>query len=185
MRRVRRPEAEMEIERLLRIGLLAVGDERDGLVDQILAQVIPLLRLSRRLHLVVVVDEVRIPLARVATKEPVEALKAPPQRPAVIRPRGSLLVRGRQMPLADHERAVAVLEQHLRQHPVLERDDTVVARIAGRELRDAGHPVGVMVAPGHDARPRLGEHSAVVCMLLKRSPLAAIASKLGVSIGLP
>ena len=32
---------------------------------------------------------------------------------------------------------------------------------------------------------RLGEHSAVVCMLLKRSPLAARASKLGVAIGLP
>ena len=32
---------------------------------------------------------------------------------------------------------------------------------------------------------RLGEHSAVVCMLLYRSPSAANASKFGVSIGLP
>jgi hypothetical protein len=32
---------------------------------------------------------------------------------------------------------------------------------------------------------RLGEHNAVVCMLLKRSPSAARASKLGVLIGLP
>jgi hypothetical protein len=32
---------------------------------------------------------------------------------------------------------------------------------------------------------RLGEHNAVVCMLLYRRPLAASASKLGVSIGLP
>jgi hypothetical protein len=32
---------------------------------------------------------------------------------------------------------------------------------------------------------RLGEHSAVVCMLLYRKPSAARASKLGVSIGLP
>ena len=32
---------------------------------------------------------------------------------------------------------------------------------------------------------RLGEHSAVVCMLLYRSPFAASPSKLGVSIGLP
>jgi hypothetical protein len=32
---------------------------------------------------------------------------------------------------------------------------------------------------------RLGEHRAVVCMLLYRRPFAARASKLGVSIGLP
>lgn len=32
---------------------------------------------------------------------------------------------------------------------------------------------------------RLGEHSAVVCMLLYRRPSAAIASRFGVSIGLP
>ena len=32
---------------------------------------------------------------------------------------------------------------------------------------------------------RLGEHSAVVCMLVNRSPPAASASKFGVSIGLP
>jgi hypothetical protein len=32
---------------------------------------------------------------------------------------------------------------------------------------------------------RDGEHSAVVCMLLKRSPSAARSSMLGVAIGLP
>jgi hypothetical protein len=32
---------------------------------------------------------------------------------------------------------------------------------------------------------RLGEQSAVVCMLLKRSPPAASASKFGVALGLP
>ncbi len=32
---------------------------------------------------------------------------------------------------------------------------------------------------------RLGEQSAVVCMLLKRRPSAASASKFGVAIGLP
>jgi hypothetical protein len=32
---------------------------------------------------------------------------------------------------------------------------------------------------------RLGEHNAVVCMLLYRRPFAASASKLGVWIGLP
>ena len=151
---MRRTETEMEVERLLRVGLLAIGDERDGLVDQILAQVVALLGLPRRLDLMVVVDEIRIPLARVTTEKTVEALEAAPERPAVIRTRSRLLVARRQMPLPDHERAVAVLQQHLREHPVLERDHTVVAGITGRELGDAGHPVGVMVAAGDDARPR-------------------------------
>ena len=144
----------MEVERLLRVGLLAVGDERDGLVDQVLAQVVALLGLLRRLDRVVVVHEVRIPLARVATEEAVEALEAPAQRPAVVRACSGLLVARRQVPLPDHERAVALLDQDLRQHPVLERHHAVVARIAGRQLGDAGHPVRVMVAAGDDARPR-------------------------------
>src|SRR5512134_3642535 len=81
------------------------------------------------------------------------------------------------MPLADHVGAVAVPEQHLRQKPVLERDQAVVAGIAGRHLGDARHPVAVMVAPG--------DHSAVVCMLLYRSPRSASRSRFGVAIGLP
>jgi hypothetical protein len=32
---------------------------------------------------------------------------------------------------------------------------------------------------------RLGEHSAVVCMLLYRRPFAAMASRFSVSMGLP
>ena len=45
-----------------------------------------------------------------------------------------------------------MLEQHLGQEAVLERDDAVVAGIAGRELGDARHAVAVVVAPGDDAR---------------------------------
>ena len=37
-----------------------------------------------RLDLVVVVDEVGVPLARVAAEEPVEALEAAAERPAVV-----------------------------------------------------------------------------------------------------
>ncbi len=53
------------------IRLLAVRDERNCLDNQILAQVVALLRLLRRLDLMVVVDEVWVPLARVTTKEAV------------------------------------------------------------------------------------------------------------------
>ena len=91
VRRVRRAGAEVQIERLVGIDLLGVGDELDRPVGQILGQVIALLRALRRLDLMVVVDQVRIPLARIAAEEPVEALKPTAQRPAVIRARGRLL----------------------------------------------------------------------------------------------
>ena len=82
----------MQVERLVRVDLLGVGDELDRLVDQVLAQVIALLGRARWLDLVVVVDEVGIPLAGVAAQEAVEALEAAPERPAVVRARGGLLV---------------------------------------------------------------------------------------------
>ena len=152
VRRVRRAETEVQIERLVGVDLLGVGDELDRPVGQVLGQVVALLGGLRRLDLMVVVDEVGVPLARVAAEEPVEALKPAAQRPAVVRARGRLLAAGDQMPLADHVGAVAVLEQHLGQEPVLERDQPVVAGIAGRHLGDARHRVAVMVAAGDDAR---------------------------------
>ena len=152
VRGVRGAEAQVQVERLVRVDLLGVGDELDRLVDQVLGEVVALLGGRRRLDLVVVVDQVGVPLAGVAAEEAVEPLEAPGQRPAVVRAGGGLLVARRQVPLADHEGVVALLEQHLREHPVLERDHAVVAGEAGRELGDAGHAVAVVVAAGHDAR---------------------------------
>ena len=122
VRGVRGAGAEVQEERLVRRDLLGVGDERDRLVDQVLGQVIALLRGARRLDLMVVVDQLRIPLAGVATEEAVEALEATPQRPPVVRPGRRLELRRHQVLLADHVGVVAVLGQHLGQEPVLERD---------------------------------------------------------------
>ena len=151
VRRVRGPEAEVQVEGLVGVDLPRVGDELDRLVDEVGGEVVALLRRRRRLDLVVVVDEVGIPLAGVAAEEAVEALEAARQRPAVVGPRRRLLVARRQVPLADHVGVVAVLEQHLGEHAVLERHDAVVAGVAGGELGDAGHAVAVVVAPGDDA----------------------------------
>ncbi len=152
MRRVHGTEAQVQVERLVRVDLLGVGDELHRPVDEILAEVVPLLGRLRRLDLVVVVDQIGIPLAGVTTEETVEALEATAERPAVVRAGRGLLVAGREVPLADHERVVTVAHQHLRQHPVLERHDPVVARVPGRQLGDARHRIGVVVATGDDAR---------------------------------
>ena len=113
---------------------------------------VTLLGRARRLHLVVVVDQVRIPLAGVTAEEAVEALEAAPERPPVERARAGFLVARRQVVFPDHERAVAVLEEHLGQEAVLERDHSVVPGIAARQFRDGGHRVAVVVAAGDDAR---------------------------------
>jgi hypothetical protein len=49
---------------------------------------------------------------------------------------------------------VAVLQEHLRHHAVLERHPPVVARIARSELHDAGDAAGVVVAAGEDRGAR-------------------------------
>ena len=153
MRRMRGAKAQIQVERLGRVDLPDVGDELDRLVDQVLAEVVTLLGRSRRLHLVVVVHQIRIPLAGVTAQEPIETLEPAPQRPPVERARARLLVARRQVVLADHEGAVAVLDEHLGQEAVLERDDAVVPGIAAGQLRDGGHRIAVMVAAGEDARP--------------------------------
>ena len=57
----------------------------DGLVDQVLGEVVALLGRARRLDVVVVVDEVGVVLVGLAAHEPVEALEATAERPAVAR----------------------------------------------------------------------------------------------------
>ena len=153
VRRVRGAEAQMQVKRLGRVDLLDVGDELHRLVHQILAEVVTLLGRARRLHLVVVVHQIRIPLAGITTQETIEPLETAAQRPPVERARARLLVARRQMVLPDHERAVAMLQQHLGQETILKRDDAVVPGITARQLRDAGHRVAVMVAAGQYARP--------------------------------
>ena len=86
VRRVSGAEGEVEVEGLVGVDLLGVRDELDRLVDEVLGEVITLFRASRRLDLVVVVDQVGVPLARVAAEEAVEALEAAAERPAVYGP---------------------------------------------------------------------------------------------------
>ena len=85
MRRVHGAGGEIEEERLVGHDLLGIGDKADGLVDQILGEMVALFRRLLRLDLVVVVDQLRVILVRVAAQEAVEALEPAAQRPAVIR----------------------------------------------------------------------------------------------------
>jgi hypothetical protein len=79
------------------------------MIDKVGREVIALFRCLQRFHLVIVVDEIRVVLVRVAPKEAVIALEAATQGPPVVRSgRRSLIGRG-QVPFAERVRVVAVL----------------------------------------------------------------------------
>ena len=145
---------EVQEERLVRRHLLRVGDERDCAIGEILGEVIALLGRLLRLNPVVVVGQLRVVLVRVAAHEPVVALKAAAERPALVWTGRRHLIRRRQMPLADGVGVEAFAVEDLRQKAVLERDVAVIAGEAGRGLGDRRHVVRVMVAAVEDARPR-------------------------------
>ena len=58
-------------------------DETDGVVDEVLAQVVAVLGRGRRLDVVVVVHQVGRELVGLPFEEPVEAVEAPLERPLV------------------------------------------------------------------------------------------------------
>ena len=76
VRGVHGAEREVQEEGLARRPLLLVLHHADGLVGQVLAEVVPLLGPARRLDVVVVADQVRGPVVGVALEEPVVALEA-------------------------------------------------------------------------------------------------------------
>ena len=151
MGRVHSPGAEIHEERFVRRDLLGVGYEADSLIGQVLGQMVTFLGRLGWLYPVVVVSQIRIVLVGVAAQEAIVTLETAAEGPAVVRAGGRDLVGRRQMPFADSEGIVTVLQQHFRQEAVLKWDITVVAGKTGRGLSDGGHGVGVMIAAGQNA----------------------------------
>ncbi len=144
----------VEEERLLRRDRLGVPDELDRLVCDVVGQVIAVVRQARLVDGVVVVDQVRIPLARLGPEKAVPALEAAAGRPVAPGRREVHLVGGAQMPLADHVRVPALLAEDLREHPVLGRDRAARVREADRSLGDTRHAVARVVAARQQAGAR-------------------------------
>ena len=146
----------VEEERLVRGGGVRVLDELDRLVRQVRTQVVTVLGQRGLLDLMVVIGQLRVPLVGLPTQEPVVPLEPPPQRPPVERAGRSRVLRRGQVPLAHAERVVAQRQQHLREHPPIEGQDTVVPRVPGRSLGDARQPQGMVIAPGQNGPTRRG-----------------------------
>ena len=148
-----RAGAEVQEERLLAVDVAQVAQVLDGVVDEVLGEVVALGDRARRLHRVVVAVEGGHELVGLAAVEPVPAVEAAAEGPATAVGRHVRLVVGREVPLAHRVGGVPLGPQDLRQEPVLGRD---LARVAGerrREVGDPTHAVRVVVASGEQARP--------------------------------
>ncbi len=152
--RVAGPGAEVEEERLVHVDRPQVPDPLDGVVHQVLGEVVALLGRGRRRHLVVVRHQGRHELVGLPLQEPVEALEAPAEGPAAARGGQVAVVLGGEVPLAQGEGGPAALLQHLRQEPVGPGNGGVVPGEAGGELSHPAHAVAVVVAAGQQAGPR-------------------------------
>ena len=152
VRSMGRTGTEVEVEGFVGIDLFRIGNELNCPVREVRGEVVTLLWSRRRLHLVVVVDEVGVPLAGIATEEAVEPLETSAQRPAVVGTGSGLLTCRDQVPFAHHVGVVALTEQNFGQKPVLKWNIAVVARKARRELGDTRHGVAVVVPSRDDAR---------------------------------
>jgi hypothetical protein len=141
MGRVAGPRTEIQEERLFGIDRTEIGDELDGPVDEVLREVVSLVVAPGRCNLMVVVHQRRRELVRLAAEEAVETLETPPERPVGTGCGEVLLFFRREVPLADGERGVTLLEQHLGEETVLPGDVAVVAREPERKLDDTTHGV--------------------------------------------
>ena len=154
MRSVAGTRGVVHEERLLGRVDVRVEHHLDRLISEVLAEVVAVLGPLRRARGPVVERQVGVPVVRLAAQEPVEALEPAAERPAVQRTGWGVLFRGRQVPLAEAERVVALRDEHLGQHAVGRRHPPVVTREPRGQFLNAGDAAGMVVAAGQNARPR-------------------------------
>ena len=166
--RVHGAEGEVQEEGLAWRALLLVLHHADGLVGQVLAQVVPVLGPARRLDVVVVADQVRCPVVGVALEEAVVALETEAERPGVEGPRRRALPTRRQVPFAHGQRGVPGVAQEPGEGGGGLRQPGVVARERPRGM-SARKPIPTawwLRPVKNDAL--VGEHSEVTWKRLKR-----------------
>ena len=99
-------------------------------------RVVLVVTLGRSADDLLVLGQARVPLARTATGETVEVVKAPPVGPTVELARGTLLAVRCQMPLSDSCCAVAVVTRNSRKRGAIPGECGAVAGEAAGELAD-------------------------------------------------
>ncbi len=137
---------------ILRAGVV-IGQHADGLIDQILRQVIAGFIGAGRVDMAVVAHQLRRILVGLRVEEAVEAVKSPAQGPAVKRSSRAAFIERVHMPFADHIVAIGMGAQHLGERTGRFRDLAAIARMAAVEIRKATDADGMMVPSGQEGRP--------------------------------
>ncbi len=153
VRGVHGAKGEVEEEGLARCPLLLVLHHANGLVGQVLAQVVALLWPTWRLDVVVVADQVGGPVVGVALQEPVVALEPEAERPGVEGPGRRALPARREVPLADGHGRVAGIAQEAGERRRRLGQARVVAGEAQRDVGQEPHPDRMVVATGEEGCP--------------------------------
>ena len=154
VRGVHRPEREVQEEGLARRSLLLVLHHADGLIGQVLAQVVPVLGPARWLDVVVVAQQVRGPMVGVALQEAVVALEPEAERPGVEGTGGRALPARCEVPLAHGHGGVAGVAQEAGEGGGRLGQAGVIAGEGQRDVGQESHPDRVVVAPGEEGGPR-------------------------------
>ena len=155
MGRVRRARREVHEERLVRNQRLLLTHPRDGVVGQVLGEVVAVLRPTPRLHRRRALIQRWMPLVGLAADEPEEVLEPAAARgPRIERSHRAGLVHRHLMALAELRRRIAVQLERLGQRRRRVRSDAGVARSRRGDLRDATHPDRMVVAAGEQRLPR-------------------------------
>ena len=130
-------ERDVREERAIGPHARGVGHHGEELVDQVFGEVVAVLRLARRCDEVVVADEFGMELVGLAFEEAVEPVEAAGEWPLVERSRRRALFHRGEVPLADTERGVALLAQHLGNGGGMVADVAEHVGEAGAEVRHA------------------------------------------------
>ena len=149
MRRVCRARREVHEERFVRNQRLLLTHPRDGVVGQVLGEVVALLRSTPRLHRGRALIQRWMPLVGFAADEPEEVLEpAAAGGPGVERSQRAGLIHRHLMALAELRGRIAVQLERLGQRRRCVRSDAGVARGRRGDFRDATHADRVVVAAG-------------------------------------
>ena len=149
-------EGEVQEEGFARRPLLLVLHHADGLIGQILAEVVALLWPAGRLDIVVVTDQIGRPVVRVPLQEPVVALETEAERPGREGTGSRALPARGEVPLADRHRRIAGVAQEAGQRGRRLGESGVVAGEAQGDVRQEAHPHRMVVAAGEERCPGRG-----------------------------
>ncbi len=177
VRSVRCPGGEVHEERTVGHQSLLLADPADGVVGEVLGEVVALLGRRGRLDGRRPVVQRRLVLVVLAADEAVERLEAATGRgPCVERAHRRRLPHRHLVALAELGGRVAVQLQRHRQRRLRVRPHRAVARRRRRGLGDAAHPDRVVVAAGEhrlaSRRTQRGRVEAVVAEAGRREPFS-------------